>query len=164
MNIKELARAPKGAELYCPQCEAFYSADPGYYFLAERNNPGDLHCGECGAPLQLVRRRAVVELAELEPFTIGPARYARGQKAVQVFDSRYGFKGRAARLCDALRGRYTHRERAYIMSPAKADKLRQLYAAGWDANVISLLFYRIGRAESSTFELREIKFPLEGFK
>lgn len=45
-----------------------------------------------------------------------------------------GFKNRAARLASRLaRDRYSHRERAYIMSKTAAAKFEQLYAEGWDA-------------------------------
>ena len=48
-----------------------------------------------------------------------------------------GYKTRAARLAEALRGRYSGRERAYIMSRAKAARLAELYAQGRDACVIT---------------------------
>lgn len=68
--------------------------------------------------------------------TISSARYARNMMAVHC-PSNDGFKSRAACLAEALRGRYSGREGAYIMSPTKAERLRNLYAAGWDANCIS---------------------------
>jgi hypothetical protein len=36
------------------------------------------------------------------------------------------------------RGRYTHREQAYIMSKRKAEEFERLYAIGWDSSVVTL--------------------------
>lgn len=79
-----------------------------------------------------------------EPFTVTRARYAKGMMAVQVHDNRDGFKGRTARLCDALKGRWSNREGAYIMSPNKVKKLQSLYAKGWDATIIARRLYAPG--------------------
>lgn len=70
------------------------------------------------------------------PPQIVDARYARDQKAVRC-ESIDGFKTRAARLCEHLNGRYSGREKAYIMSPRKAERLMVLYAAGRDASCIT---------------------------
>ena len=48
-----------------------------------------------------------------------------------------GYKTRAARLLESLGGRYTGRDKAYILPYTKVARFRQLYAEGWDANVIS---------------------------
>lgn len=49
-----------------------------------------------------------------------------------------GYKTRAARLAgDHLKARYSGREDAYIMSQAKAEKLRLLFARDTDANTIT---------------------------
>lgn len=70
-------------------------------------------------------------------FTITPARYAKGKMAVRC-PSGNGYKTRAARLAEAIaRGRYTGRERAYIMGPKSAEKFQRLYAEGWDASVFT---------------------------
>jgi hypothetical protein len=45
------------------------------------------------------------------------------------------YKTRAMYLCEALKGRYSGREGAYIMSPSKAKKLEKLFAGGWDAGI-----------------------------
>jgi len=69
-------------------------------------------------------------------YTIGPAQYAEGMMAVHC-PSRDGWKTRAGRLAEQLaRGRWTGRECAYIMSPTRARKFVELYAAGWDASPI----------------------------
>lgn len=71
-------------------------------------------------------------------YTVSPARYAKGKMAVRC-PSKDGWKSRAARLAGAIaRGRYTGRERAYIMSPTAAAKFERLFLEGWDACVITL--------------------------
>lgn len=70
------------------------------------------------------------------PFTVYPARYAKGMMAVQCH-SVDGYKTRAMCLCEALRGRWTHREGAYIMSARKAERLAVLFAEGWDGSYMS---------------------------
>ena len=72
-----------------------------------------------------------------EDYEIRPARYARGQTLVVCRSDGTGFKTRAMALCEALHGRYTGRERGYVMSPTKAAKFEKLYAAGWSGNVVS---------------------------
>lgn len=67
------------------------------------------------------------------PYTHGRARYAKGMVALRVHDSVGGFMGRAARLAQALKGRWSGREHAYILSPSKLRRFEELYAAGWDA-------------------------------
>ena len=70
-------------------------------------------------------------------YTIRPARYAKAMMAVSC-PSLDGLKTRAARLADALaRGRYTHRERAYIMSRRNAGRFEELYRLGWDASTVT---------------------------
>lgn len=72
----------------------------------------------------------------MSAYTIGGARYAKGQMAVQI--ARGGEnKGRAERLLCALNFRYTSRECSYIGSPSKVRKFEALYAAGWDASFFS---------------------------
>lgn len=63
---------------------------------------------------------------------IGAARYAKGMMTARCPSSDC-FKSRAGRLAEALRGRFSKREHAYIMSTSKARKLAELYAAGADA-------------------------------
>lgn len=67
---------------------------------------------------------------------ISEARYAKGQMAASC-PGVDGWKGRAARLAEHLKGRYSHRENAYIMSRTKAARLRELFAAGRDASAIT---------------------------
>lgn len=86
-------------------------------------------------------RAAVSNAPNEAPYSIGAAQYAgrwngKPQKAVRC-PSSTGYKTRAARLVEALKGRYSHRERAYIVSPAKAAKFEKLYADGWDASAVT---------------------------
>lgn len=67
------------------------------------------------------------------PYTIRPARYAKGKMAVTC-PSTTGWKTRAACLAERLASHYTGRERAYILSRAAAARFEKLYAEGWDAN------------------------------
>jgi hypothetical protein len=74
-------------------------------------------------------------------YTIRPAKYAgrwnnKPQMAVSC-PSADGFKSRAARIMGALNARYSGRENAYIVSPAKAAKFERLLAEGWDGNTWS---------------------------
>jgi len=72
----------------------------------------------------------------VEPgYTISDARYAKGQKSVHCI-SDGGFKTRAMRLLCALNGRYSDREKAYIVSPTKAAKFEKLFSEGWDATFV----------------------------
>lgn len=73
-------------------------------------------------------------------FTVTAARYAKGMMALVTHDGVDMFKGRAARLADYLNARYSNRERAYILSPAKVEKLRNLYAAGYDSGFTKELY------------------------
>jgi hypothetical protein len=66
-------------------------------------------------------------------YTVREARYARGMFLVGA-PSGTGFKSRAACLLGALRCRFTHRERGYIVSPAKLARFERLYFLGHDAD------------------------------
>lgn len=70
-------------------------------------------------------------------FTVAKARYAKGMMAVSTPSNGTGFKTRAMRLACALKGRWSGRERCYIMSPSKAAKMRELFDAGRDAWAVS---------------------------
>jgi len=71
----------------------------------------------------------------MDAYSIAPYRYARNSIRV-VCPSRDGWKTRAARLAEGLRGRWSHRAGGYIMTPTKAAKFERLYADGWDASYI----------------------------
>ena len=72
-----------------------------------------------------------------EDYEIKPARYARGQMLVVCRSDGSGWKTRAMALCEALNGRWTNREKGYVMSPTKAVKFEKLYTAGWSGNVVN---------------------------
>jgi hypothetical protein len=71
---------------------------------------------------------------------VTPARYAKGKVAVRIPASDSGFKTRGAHLADALGAKWSNRERAYIMSPARAEKLVTMYDEGWDATTFNREF------------------------
>lgn len=68
----------------------------------------------------------------LRGYSVSDARYAKGKKIVRC-PSNDGWKTRAARLAEQLCSHYTGREHGYVMSPTRARKFIELYAAGWDA-------------------------------
>lgn len=74
-------------------------------------------------------------------YTTAPARYSKNAIAVRC-ESAGGWMTRAMRLCEALKGRYSHRENAYIVSPTKAQKLARLFADGYDASPIMGEIYK----------------------
>ena len=59
-------------------------------------------------------------------FSADKARYAKGKVAVRPRDSSGGFKGEASYLAQGLGGKWSSRERAYIMSPSAAARLPRL--------------------------------------
>lgn len=67
-------------------------------------------------------------------FVIRPARYASGKVAVAV-SSNGENKSRAARILSALPFNYSRRERAYIGSPAAAEKFYAAVMSGADASL-----------------------------
>lgn len=75
-----------------------------------------------------------------EELSFSKARYAKGQIAVHC-TSPDGYKTRGMRLCEHLKARWSNRERRYIMSPAKAEKLKVLFRDGRDANTITKELY-----------------------
>ena len=69
-------------------------------------------------------------------YTITDARYAKGQKAIHCISDGSGWKTRAMRLACVLNGRYSNREKVYIISPTKAVRFEKLFSEGWDAEFI----------------------------
>lgn len=67
-------------------------------------------------------------------YTISQARYAKNSIAVHC-ESDGGFKTREARVVEAMNGRWSNREKAYIMAASKEQRLHQLIAAGWDGRL-----------------------------
>lgn len=69
-------------------------------------------------------------------FTIGKARYAKNKVAIRT-PSNDNFKTRAARLIgDGIGAKWSNREKAYIASPAQAEKFVDLLGKGYSGNVI----------------------------
>jgi hypothetical protein len=96
-------------------------------------------------------------------FTIGQARYSKGNVLIQPTRNESHTKGRAERLLGALNCRYTNREHGYVCSPSKAKKFEKLLADGWDASYGGELESPEGTApekmtkkERETLKLREL--------
>ncbi len=68
-------------------------------------------------------------------FTVRGARYAKGKVALSVNDNSGSYKGRTARLADAMGFRWVNREKAYLGSPKQAETLARAYARGDDAKL-----------------------------
>ena len=70
-----------------------------------------------------------------EEYIIAPAKYRRGKMVIRCRPAE--LKERAARLAEAVGGRYTKRYRGYIVSPAKAARFEDLYKSGADACIMT---------------------------
>lgn len=100
----------------------------------------DLRLGESILRAQLAEERAAIDSTPPVPANnpndpppqFSPARYSKNNTCVRT-PSADGFATRAVRLARALRGRWSGRERGFIMSSAKAARLQHLHASGWDA-------------------------------
>ncbi len=66
-------------------------------------------------------------------YTTAPAKYAKGKVLVRPTRDGSGLKGRAHRLVGYLRGRWTNRERGYVLTASKVAKLARLWTDGYDA-------------------------------
>ena len=74
---------------------------------------------------------------DAQPYTIAPAKYAKRMMAIRCAPDGTGFKTRAARLAEVVaRGRYSNRERAYILSSAAAARFEKLYSEGYDGEIM----------------------------
>jgi hypothetical protein len=59
-----------------------------------------------------------------------------GKPGIIPTDGDSGFKGRAARLVEALNGKWTHRSRCYTLcSLARLELFEAMYSTGWDGAV-----------------------------
>jgi hypothetical protein len=78
----------------------------------------------------------------MDDYTIRPARYAKGKVAICCKSNGSGWKTRAMLLAERLaNGRYSGREKAYILSPSAASRFERLYAEGWSASNFSNALY-----------------------
>lgn len=69
-------------------------------------------------------------------YRISGARYAKDAMAVDC-PSQDGWKTRAGRLAEVVaRGRWSNREKAYVMSRRAVERFERLFRAGWDASVV----------------------------
>jgi hypothetical protein len=64
-------------------------------------------------------------------FTSSPARYAKGKTAIRCASGGTIYSTPSMRLAEALGGRWTNREKAYILSPKAARDMHILTFAGW---------------------------------
>jgi hypothetical protein len=86
-------------------------------------------------------------------FEIRPARYAKKMIAVHCVSDGSGHKTRAMRLiADHLKARWSGREKAYIATPAKGEKLKALFAAGQDACVMTGNLYHAYPVDTYSFQ------------
>lgn len=67
-------------------------------------------------------------------YSINPARYAKNCIAVKC-PSIGMFKSREARIVEAIGGRWSNREKSYILAATKENRLRDLIAADYDGIV-----------------------------
>lgn len=74
-------------------------------------------------------------------YTIRPAKYAKNQFVISPTSAGNGWKTRAARLTEALGGRWVHRSDGYHVSRTKADRFVKLYDEGWDGLLFSRRLY-----------------------
>lgn len=70
-----------------------------------------------------------------ETFTITKARYAKQSIAVRCQSDGSGFMTREMRVVEALNGRWSNREKAYVLAATKEARLRRLIADGYDARL-----------------------------
>jgi len=71
-------------------------------------------------------------------YTIQPARYAKNMMVIHCKPNRLGWMTTAERIACVLSShRYSHRERAYLMSKHRATAFQTLLNAGWGANPIT---------------------------
>lgn len=68
-------------------------------------------------------------------FQITSARYAKGKRLIRPMDSRDGMKGRSSYLANNLGGRWSNREKGYILSIAAADKFLILFEKGFEGDL-----------------------------
>jgi hypothetical protein len=83
-----------------------------------------------------------------DAYTVGQARYSKGNLIVRYTPGPSGMKGRVPRLLEALHFRYTGRENGYVGSPSKVKKFEKMVADGWNATYF-------GKLESPEEQARE---------
>lgn len=81
---------------------------------------------------------------------ISKARYAQKSVAVSC-SSKDGLKTRAARITEACGGRWSGREKAYILPESRAVTVQALFDAGWDATVLDRLLFMDDSDELYTY-------------
>lgn len=61
-----------------------------------------------------------------ERATVSTARYRKGNQGLVVIQNDSKFKGKLGRLAENLGGKYTHREKGYVLSPTATKRFREL--------------------------------------
>lgn len=69
-----------------------------------------------------------------DAYTVSQARYSKGNLIVRYTHEKGAWKGRPARLLEALNFRYTGRENGYVGSPGKVKRFEKMMTDGWDAS------------------------------
>lgn len=86
--------------------------------------------------LKIVKSKKYEDKPEIELGTFKEARYAKGKMLyIPPTREKGAWKGRQERLAEAkgISGKYTHREKGYIMSKSQAEKLKKYILEGYDA-------------------------------
>ena len=81
-------------------------------------------------------KEAVPEHQKNGEWRVEAARYAKGKVAIHV-TSPGDFKSGAANLAEALGGKWTSREKAYLLPKTKEDRFTSMVVGGWNANPVS---------------------------
>jgi len=89
-----------------------------------------------------------IEISGIEDGTkwvMKPAKYVKATKSVAFkHESNTGIKSRGSSLAEYFNGRYSHREKSYIIPETKANKLLELFLKGYDATIA---FYKGQKSE-----------------
>lgn len=150
---------PEGAETHCPRhCG---DAHPPA-------QPAELHCyrpaappSDCDAMLEAKLRESLA----VPGATVAPARYAKRMQLVKPAKNAFGLKGVIGELCEALNGRWTHREGGYVLPPSKVRRLAELVADGVRAELVfegSRVRYRLPQGATTRHPRPARRSPAAG--
>ena len=68
-------------------------------------------------------------------YTVGKARYSKGNLIVHVQSDGSGFKSNESKILDTLGFRYTGRENGYVGSAKKVEGFEKLVKDGWKGSM-----------------------------
>ena len=117
-----------GEKKYNPKTDRWVTTETGSRLLLR----GGYVIGGAGGKLNGKNRHGV----QKSSITSAPARYAKGKAVVRPTTSD-GFKSEASHLVEAIGGRYSGREKGYIMAPSKVKLAQHLLDVGATANPVS---------------------------